>query len=287
MYILSSSVIEGIAGGMIMCATLLAISTPIMYAGWKNKQRFNQVREARSNKDDNDDSVVVSGSIKRASNEVMSPFRSEDCSIAMWDVSNLTRTAASGSEAAWSQELIGVKSNEVVVDDNGKEVKIKPFSEERLLGAGDQAKRALVKDTTSRFSSVEQAINSDSFERIFEPIDTLRSPYRRFTNSKNIDRVSVNSYDLSTKVMSRIRTPTDSIRYREKTFQVGDHLTIIGRETNSGVSFEETDLVSPLISGKPISKILRKYKLAYTLQLYCIPAICVLFSSLLGYGAYI
>lgn len=285
MFVLSSGAPESVGAAIIMCLTLLAISSPIMYAGWKNKQRFEQVSEAREG--NQDDTIIVSGSIKNASDRIVSPFESENCSITLWDVSTLMRTGTVGSKSVWSQEVVGVQAGDLVIEDDGEDIAVTGFSDERKLDTGDQIKRALVKDTTSRFSSVEMELESDCFEKIFEPVDSLSYQYKKFAEDKRIERVTKDSYDFLGKLLRRIRVPSDSIRYREKNFEEGDNLTIIGRNTDNGVLFEETEEMSPLISGKPISKILRRYRLAYILQLYCVPIICVLFSGLMGYAAYL
>lgn len=285
MFVLSSGAPESVGATIIMCLTLLAISSPIMYAGWKNKQRFEQVSEAREG--NQDDTIIVSGSIKNASDRIVSPFESENCSITLWDVSTLMRTGTVGSKSVWSQEIVGIQAGELVIEDDGEDVAVTGFSDERKLDTGDQIKRALVKDTTSKFSSVEMELESDCFEKIFEPVDSLSYQYKKFAEDKRIERATKDSYDFLGKLLRRIRVPSDSIRYREKNFEEGDNLTIIGRNTDNGVLFEETEEMSPLISSKPISKILRRYRLAYILQLYCVPIICVLFSGLMGYAAYL
>lgn len=111
--------------------------------------------------------------------------------------------------------------------------------------------------------------------------------YKQLIDRLGFNRPTKNSYTIVGRLTSKVRTPTDTTRYREKVFEPGDKISVIGKKTDKGVSFVSSGSMEPVISSRSTDNILRKYRRAYVFQLYAVPIFCVLFAALLGYGAYI
>jgi hypothetical protein len=205
----------------------------------------------------------------------------------MWDISSLKRRGTLGTGFVWSQEALGIKSKDLVISTEHGDVKVKKLSNQKVLDSSEKIKRSLMADSTSKFSSIEIELDEECFENKVEPTEQPPKNYKRFTTGLDFERYLKDGYGIIGRVFSKLRTPSGTTRYREKVFQKGDSISIIGRRTEDGVSFVESESMSPLVSSKPVSKILRKYRLSYIFQMYFIPLFCVGFSAFLGYGAYL
>lgn len=283
----SSSAVESFGAAMLMCVVLLLLASPVIYAGWKNRNRFQNLRSIESNFKNSDigDYVLLSGQIECISQNIRSPFQSEYCCLSMWDVSTLNRTGNLGAGFYWSQEAVGIDACDISVSTDSKNVRIKNISNEKTLDADEKIKRSIMADSTSKFSSVEIQLDDSSFSEKIRP--TEESKYEDFDESFSFTRPSKDSYGIIGSILSKVRTPEGTTRYREYNFKEGDKLTIIAKKTSEGLSYESSESVNPLISPDSISSITRKYRLAYLFQLYFVPSFCIIFSGLLGYGAYL
>lgn len=287
--LLQSSIGESIASAIFMCIVLLALISPLIYAGWKNRNRYYELHSV--NKDFKETSVnnpvFVTGTINNVSKKIESPFRSKKCSLAMWDICVLKRMGKLDTGIIWSQYCIGITGDSIKLDTGNERLTIRDLSNTKILNSKEKIKKALMSDSTTKFSSVEIELDNQSFENKVRPKDEPDKKYRDFTDNIRFDRPTKDSYSLIGKILCKLRTPRDTTRYREKVFESGDKITIIGKKTNNGLCFKKCGDISPLITSKTRSKILRKYQMAYIFQLYIIPIFCVLFSALMGYAAYL
>lgn len=289
MVYLSSGPAESVGSAMLMCIVLLILSSPIIYAGWKNRGRFQELSSIESRPSDSSvgDYVLFSGRIRSISESIRSPLRGNSCCLAMWDICELKRRGTLGAGYVWSQEALGMKGGELVVDTEEGDVKVDGLSDKKVLNAGEKVKRSLMADSTTKFSSVEMELDQESFEERARPTEEDHGEYEDFSDGLGLDRTTIESYTIIGRLLSKLRTPEYTTRYREATFQTGDEISIIAKKGEDGVKFVESDSVSPLVSSRSISKILRRYRLAYLFQLYIIPIFCIGFSAILGYGAYL
>jgi hypothetical protein len=285
----SSGLIESIGAATMMCTVLLILGSPLIYAGWKNRKRFRELSSINSNFNNSTvgDYIIISGDIKSSTGIISSPFQSNNCCLAMWDISSLKRRGTLGAGFVWSQEALGIKSKDLVISTDSGDVKVKKLSNQKVLDSSEKIKRSLMADSTSKFSSIEIELDYECFEDKVKPIEESPTNYKDFTDELDFKRSVKDQYGIIGKVLSKLRTPSGTTRYREKVFQKGDSISIIGCRTKDGVAFVESDSISPLVSSKPVSKILRKYRLSYLFQMYFIPIFCVCFSAFLGYGAYL
>lgn len=286
---LLSGLVESLGAGALLCSVLLILGSPMIYAGWKNRGRFRKISSIPHELENASvgDQVVVSGNIDKSSKSADSPFQSEDCQLAMWDICRLKRRGTLGAGFVWSQQAIGMKGEQVVVNKSDSNVRVDGLSCEKVLGSSEKIKRSLMADSTTKFSSIEIELDDEGFEKKVEPIKEAPVRYSRFTDKLGFERPSRDSYGLIGRVSSKLRTPSDTTRYREAVFQSGDKISVIGKKTRNGLSFESSESMNPLISSKHISKIERKYRRAYLFQLYFIPVFCVLFSAVMTYGSYV
>lgn len=286
----SSGLLESIGSASMMCIVLLTLSSPIIYAGWKNRNRFQKLSSVNTNfrKCSIDDPVAISKEIKDTSKLINSPFRSKNCCISIYDICTLRRRGTLGVGFVWSQECIGIRGDEIVIGNNGNNISVNNLSHHKTLNTNEKIKRTLVSDSTNKFSSIEMELeNNNCFEDKIEPTEDTPVNYSDFIDNTRFKRPTKESYNFIGRIFRRLRTPSDTTRHREKVFQVGDHITVLGTKSRNGVSFSSSESIDPLISSKPMTEILRKYRMSYIMQLYIIPLSCILFSAILGYGAYI
>jgi hypothetical protein len=268
---------------------LLAVSSPFMYAGLKNKNRYYELSSIDKDFEmaSINDLVFVSGEIGNVSEKIESPFRSKKCSLAMWDISVLKRFGKADSSTIWSQSCIGLIGDNTMIDTGDQEIKVKDLNSTEIFNSKDKMKRSLVTDSASEFASIEMELDNQSFQRNVKPIDEPPREYRDFTEDIRFDEPNKDSYTLIGKILCKLRTPRDTTRYREKVFNTGDSITIIGKKSKNGVLFEKSKNINPLLMSKTRSQILRKYRISYVFQLYTVPILCILFSVLMGYAAYL
>lgn len=289
MIYLTSGPIESVASAMLLCTVLLTLASPIIYSGWKNRGRFQKLSSIESRPSDSStgDYVLFSGTIESVSENIRSPLRKDSCCLAMWDICRLKRRGTLGTGFVWSQEAIGMEGGKLILDTEDGNVEIENLSDRKVLNAEEKVKRSLMADATTKFSSVELELDEECFEDRVRPTEDDLIKYEDFTDSLDFDRPTRSSYTIIGRLLCKLRTPEDTTRYRESVFKKGDKVTIVGKKKDDGISFVESDSMSPLISSKPISKILRRYRLAYLSQVYLIPAFCIGLSAILGYGAYL
>jgi hypothetical protein len=202
------------------------------------------------------------------------------------DTIRLKRRGTLGTGFVWSQEAIGIKGHQMIIETSDSNVRVDNLSCKKVLGSSEKIKRSLMADSTTKFSSIEIELDDEGFEKKVEPIKEAPVQYSRFTDKLAFERPRRDSYGLIGRVLTKLRTPSDTTRYRESVFQSGDEISVIGKKTRNGLSFESPESMNPLISSKHISKIEQKYRRAYLFQLYLIPVFCVLFSAVMTYGSY-
>lgn len=287
--LLQSSLGESIVSAMFMCIVLLALSSPLIYAGWKNRDRYYELssvntdfKESAINKP-----VFVSGKIDNVSKKIESPFRSKKCSLAMWDISVLKRIGKLDTGIVWSQYCMGIIGDNITINTGDQDVKIRGLNTTKILDSKEKIKRSLMADSASKFSSVEIELDSQSFENKVRPKEETPKEYQSFTDNIRFNRPRRDSYNLIGKILCKLRTPRDTTRYREKIFNNGDKVSIIGMKLEDGIKFKKCEDISPLLISKTRNQILRKYRIAYVFQLYIVPIFCILFSTLMGYAAYL
>lgn len=285
---LLSSLVESLGAGFLLCFVLLTLGSPIIYAGWKNRERFRNISSIPRELENASvgDQVAISGNVDKSSKRTDSPFQSKNCQLAMWDICRLKRRGTLGTGFVWSQEAIGIRSHQMIIETSDGNVRVDNLSCKKVLGSSEKVKRSLMADSTTKFSSIEIELDDEGFEKKVEPVKEAPVQYSRFTDKLAFERPRRDSYGLIGRVLTKLRTPSDTTRYREAVFQSGDEISVIGKKTRNGLSFESSESMNPLISSKHISKIEQKYRRAYLFQLYFIPVFCVLFSAVMTYGSY-
>lgn len=271
-----------------MLVVLLVLSSPLIYAGWKNKNRFGKLSSVNSEWQDSStgETVAVSGRITKSSEQIKSPFQSKVCSLVMWDISTLKRRGTLGAGFVWSQEAIGIDGNKLVISTDDRDINVDGISNQKVLSSSEKVKRSLMADSTSKFSSAEIELDDESFEHRARPTKDNKNRYKKFESNIKFERPERDDYTLIGKILAKLRTPEYTTRYRERTFEKGDKISVIGKKTSEGISFVSSESTSPLISSSSISDILLKYRVSYTFQLYGIPIFCILISATLGYTSY-
>lgn len=286
---LLSSLIQTAGSGTLLLSVLLTLTSPMIYAGWKSKERFDRLSSIPDGIEEASvgDQVSVSGNVGRSSTKTESPFQSKNCELAMWDICRLKRRGTLGAGFVWSQEAIGMRDDRVVIETGDDSVRVHNLSCQEVLDSSEKIKRSLMADSTTKFSSIEIELENCEFEERFEPINEPPAKYDELTDELTFEKPSRNSYDSIERAFRKLRTPSNTTRYRESVFQKGDRISVIGKKTKNGLSFESSESTNPLISSRPVSDIKRKYRRAYIFQLYSIPILCVVFSAVMTYGSYI
>lgn len=288
-YLSTSTALESIGASILMLIVLLVLSSPLIYAGWKNKSRFDKLSSVNSKWESSSEGepIAMSGRIKSSSERIESPFNAKICSLAVWDISTLKRRGTLGAGFVWSQEAVGIDGNELVIETDNRDINVDRISSEKVLDSGEKLKHSLMADSTSKFSCVEIELDDESFEDRTKPTGVNSNRYENFESDIKFERPERDDYSSIGKILAKLRTPEYTTRYREKTFEKGDKISVIGKRTSDGISFVSSESTSPLISSSSISDILLKYRMSYTFQLYFIPTFCILVSATLGYSSYI
>lgn len=288
-YLSTSTALESIGASIMMLIVLLVLSSPLIYAGWKNKSRFDKLSSANSKWESSSEGepIAMSGRIKSSSERIESPFNAKICSLAVWDISTLKRRGTLGTGFVWSQEAVGIDGSELTIDTGDRNINVDRISNQKVLSSSEKVKRSLMADSTSKFSSVEIELDDESFEDRTKPTEDNSDRYENFESDIKFERPERDDYSSIGKILAKLRTPEYTTRYREKTFEKGDKISVIGKRTSDGISFVSSKSTSPLISSSSISDILLKYRMSYTFQLYVIPTFCILVSATLGYSSYI
>lgn len=282
--VLSSTPGESIGAGMLLLLVLLALSSPIAYGGWKNKQRYHELSAIS---DDlaaatPGECVSVSGTISRRSQQVRSPYQSQSCAVALWDIAQF-----SGDRRGWETKAIGIIAGELQLITDDGQVVVSGLSREKTLTTTEMIKRPLTTDASSAIASVQIELGRSSTERRFRPSQEPPEPYRTQAKTAGIDIPIAEPPGRLKRVLSTLRTPADTSRYRKSVFQSGDQMTIVGKKTETGLSFESADSVQPIVSSRPLPALRKKYRFYGAVQLYGIPAVCVVLAALAAYGAYL
>lgn len=287
--LLQSSPVKSIASAILLCMVLLAVSSPLIYAGLKNRNRYSEFSSISKDFDTAslNEPVFISGKICNMSDKIESPFRSKECSLAIWDISVLKRFGRADSSSIWSQSCIGLIGDKTMIDIGDEKIKIRNLNSTEFFNSEDKMRRTLVTDTTNEIGSIEMELDNHSFENKVSPIDESPERYQDFTKNIRFDKPNKNSYNLIGKVLCKLRTPRDTTRYREKVFTTRDNITVIGKKSKDGILFEKSEGIDPLLMSNTRSQILRKYRISYVFQLYIVPILCISFSALMGYAAYL
>lgn len=279
---LASTAGESIAAGTLLLFVLLAIGSPIMYGGWKNRQRYQQLSQVSDDLQQATlgESVAVSGTISDRSEPVESPYQSQSCRIALWDIARY-------NSRSWTLEAVGISASELLIVTDDESVSVTGLSRQQRLTATEQVKSLVTTDARSAFASVLLELGRSSFATRFTPDQKITEPYQTHAERIGVDLPDRDTYGIIQTVASTFRTPTDTVRYRESTFQSGDKLTVVGTKTRRGVSFETAASTQPVISSQPLSVLRKKYRRYSRLQLYGIPVVFFLISAVAAYGAYL
>lgn len=277
---------ESLAVGFLFSLILLFVGSPIIYSGFKKRQRHHELSEIPTELSDAvpGESVVVSGTVSSRSGKIESPYRSQSCALALWDTASLVRS--NGSQ--WVSRAAGVSAGELVITAHSGRVPIRNISQRRTTTTTAEVGRSILfPDATSGLDFVKQQLRRTSFERRFRPTDELPDRYRSHNREIGFDRRTRESYDTLGTILEKLLTPSGTVRYRELTFQTGDKITAVGKMTQNGIVFEPAESVHPIVSSVPLSSLLRRYQRQYMLQLYGFSALCLLFSGLLAYAVYL
>lgn len=296
--ILTSGAAESAVAAGFMCLVLLAVSSPVTYAGWKNEQKYQELSEILSGEPSVGEYTAVSGTIQSDSNTVNSPFQSDECQLTLWEISVLHRISA----PEWSQQAVGINGGSLTLelDSNGngsrngndavnREITVQNLSHRKLLDSSEKLKRSLIADSTSKFGSVEMEfeISNPGHEKKVNPTNDSPQAYTEFSRTIGFERDKKESLGIYATILSQILTPSYTTRYRETNFQSGDTLHVVGKKLPSAISFESSDSTNPFISSTPLPQVLNKYRVYYLIQFYGAPLLCLLISAVLGYAAYL
>lgn len=274
-----------VAAASLLFLVLLAIGSPVVYAGWKQRRQYHELSAVHTSLDDATpgEAVVVSGTVSSRSQTVDSPYRSQSCALALWDTARLSR----GQGTQWILEASGVTAGELLVTVDTEHVPVTGFPRQRRIATTSQKLRSTLGLDGSFERAVDTELSRSGFERQFTPTETLTDSYRAHNRDIGFDRPTRDSYDMVGRLLTGLLTPHNTVRYRELTFQSGDEITVVGKKTDDGISFAETGATQPIISSEPLPSRLGRYRRGYTLRLYGLPMCFLLFSALIGYTLFI
>lgn len=281
-----NSPVASIAAASLLFLVFLAIGSPVIYAGWKQRRQYHELSAVHTSLDDATpgEAVVVSGTVSSRSQTVDSPYRSQSCALALWDTARLSR----GQGTQWILEASGVTAGELLVTVDTEHVPVTGLSRQRSVTTTSQKLRStLGLDANSELASLDTELSRSGFERQFTPTEELTDSYRAHNRDIGFDRPTRDSYDTVGRLLAGRLTPHNTVRYRESTFQSGDEITIVGEKTDDGISFTEVGTTQPIISSEQLPSRLGRYRRGYTLRLYGLPMFFLLFSALIAYTLFI
>ncbi len=282
----SGSLGEGLAVGILFGIVLLLVVTPIIYSGFKKRQRYQELSGIPAGLSDavTGEGVVISGTVSSRSGTVASPYRSQNCALALWDTASLNRS--NGTQ--WVPRGSGITGNELVITADSGRVPVTNISQRRnTTTTAQMVQSTLFPDATSGLAFVRKELHGASFERRFRPTDELPDRYQSHNREIGFDRETRESYDTLGTVLEKLLTPSGTVRYRELTLQDGDEITAVGKKTRDGIAFEPAESIQPVVVSASLSSLLSRYRRQYVFQLYGTAAVVVLFSGLMGYLRYV
>ncbi len=282
----SGSLGEGLAVGILFGIVLLLVVSPIIYSGFKKRQRYQELSGIPVGLSSvaSGETVVISGTVSSQSGAVASPYRSQNCALALWDTASLNRS--NGTQ--WVSRGAGITGDELVITADSGRVPVTNISQCRNPTTTAQiVQSTLFPDATSGLAFVTKELRQASFERQFRPTDELPDRYQSHNREIGFDRETRESSDTLGTVLGKLLTPSGTVRYRELTFQDGDSITVIGKKTRGGIAFEPAESIQPVVVSASLSSLLGRYRRQYVFQLYGTAAVVLLFSGVMGSLVYL
>jgi hypothetical protein len=281
----SGSLGEALAVGVLFGIVLLLVVTPIIYSGFKKRQRHQELSGIPVGLSDavTGESAVVSGTVSSQSGHIESPYRSQNCALALWDMASLNRS--NGTQ--WVSRGSGMTGNKLIITADSGHVPVMNISQCRnQTTTAQMIQSTLFPDATSGLAFLRKELRRASFERRFRPTDELPDRYRSHTQEIGFDRTTRESSDTLGTILAKLLIPSGTVRYRELTFRDGDEITVIGKRTRDGIAFEPAESIQPVVVSASLSSLLSRYRRQYLFQLYGSAAFVLLFSGLIGYLVY-
>lgn len=273
------TVLRAIGTAVLVGAMLSVVASPILYRGWKHRQRYARIRETpvvtpRSAEDGQQ--VLLTGVARIDGERARAPVSDTDALVAAWDVCRWV-TERLGSRRYWLPEARGVDVAGFVLDCDGHAVRVPAVTREETVDTLGDFFSVPGTDTGIDVAGVDVEVEDFETEVFLPPTDEPAGHLAELTG-----RLDLDSQPRRRELIPFTRA-YGTRRFREATVAEGQQVTVRGVVRRPAAPGEDVTLQPPddaplLLSALSPAHLQRRYRWGYWKRFHLFLALIVVAS---------